>query len=70
MWSFGVILWELCTQEIPVRGRMRLVRIPDECPQEVSDLIDQCSDVNPSNRPTAVEALRILQHQAPQSQLS
>jgi len=26
MWSFGVILWELCTQEIPVRGRMRLVR--------------------------------------------
>ena len=26
MWSFGVILWELCTQEIPVRGRMRPVR--------------------------------------------
>jgi serine/threonine protein kinase len=26
MWSFGVILWELCTQEIPVRGRMRRVR--------------------------------------------
>jgi len=26
MWSFGVILWELCTQEIPVRGRMRPVK--------------------------------------------
>jgi serine/threonine protein kinase len=33
MWSFGVILWELCTQEIPVRGRMRPVKydFDNEC---------------------------------------
>ena len=39
--------------------------VPDECPQEISDLIDQCSSVNPSDRPTAVEALHILQQQPP-----
>ena len=26
IWSFGVVLHEICTQEIPVRGGMRPIR--------------------------------------------
>ncbi len=28
-------------------------RVPEECPQEVADVIASCLDENPSNRPTA-----------------
>jgi len=60
MWSFGVVLWEICTGEVPVRGQMREVEVPRECPQEVADLIRRCHKVDPALRPTAPEALSIL----------
>lgn len=28
-------------------------RVPEECPQEVADVIASCLDENPTNRPTA-----------------
>ena len=28
-------------------------RVPEECPQEVADVIASCLDENPENRPTA-----------------
>lgn len=28
-------------------------RVPEECPQEVADVIANCLDENPSNRPSA-----------------
>lgn len=28
-------------------------RVPEECPQEVADVIAMCLDENPSNRPSA-----------------
>lgn len=65
MYSYGIVLWELCTGEIPVRGCLREVLVPQECPQEVSDLIHACIDWNQESskikRPTAREVFEILQ---------
>ena len=33
IFSYGVVLWELVTQEIPRRGFLRDVEVPCECPQ-------------------------------------
>ena len=75
MYSYGVVLWEICTGEVPVRGRMRDVRVPDECPQRIADLIHRClwwepapgwnADSNPSSsrdkkRPSAGDCIQIL----------
>ena len=34
--SFGVIMWEVVTHEIPVRGALRSIDVPKEAPAEVS----------------------------------
>ena len=34
MYSYGVVLWEIVTGEAPERGRLRDVRVPEECPAE------------------------------------
>ena len=33
IFSYGVVLWELVTQEIPHRGFLRDLEVPRECPQ-------------------------------------
>lgn len=53
MYSYGVVLWELCTGESPTGRQLRPVRVPEECPQQVADVIASCLDENPTNRPTA-----------------
>lgn len=60
IWSFGVVVWELCTGEAPLRGQLRAVKVPEECPQEVEELINRCWSTDPEKRPTAVEIVRIL----------
>ncbi len=76
MYSYGVLLWEICTGETPIRGRMRAPRIPEECPQEVADLIGGClwsemnlndtnserpwHKLNVARRPTASECFDML----------
>lgn len=39
--SFGILLWEICSGEHPLRGRNRELRVPQECPQEMVDLVEQ-----------------------------
>lgn len=53
VFSYGVVLWEICTGEPPVRGRMREVRVPEDCPQSVADLMQACWDPEPAKRPTS-----------------
>lgn len=31
--SFGIVLWEITTGEVPTRGAMRNPKVPEECPQ-------------------------------------
>jgi hypothetical protein len=61
IFSFGIVLWEIVTGEQPVRGGRRDARVPEECSQEVSDIIDACLRTDPQKRPTASEVLELLQ---------
>lgn len=60
VYSFGVIMWEVASHEQPARGRMRNLRVPQECPAEVDALINRCLSEDPENRPTAKEAYGTL----------
>ncbi|PSC68117.1 serine threonine-kinase [Micractinium conductrix] len=64
IYSYGVILWEICTGEVPVRGRTRSLRVPQDCPAEVADLVAECTSPDPSRRPSAKELVERLM-QAP-----
>lgn len=62
IYSFGVVLWEIITGERPQRGRLRSPRVPQECPQDVADLLDRMLSQDPVDRPNAQEVLQELGH--------
>ncbi len=43
-----------------MRGALRLLRVPEECPQEVADLFEECTRPDPAGRPTAGDLVRRL----------
>lgn len=57
--SFGTVLWEICTGEVPTRGHLRDIT-PAEAPAEVAKLVHRCLDRDISKRPTMQEAFSIL----------
>ncbi|KAK9843228.1 hypothetical protein WJX74_008928 [Apatococcus lobatus] len=61
VYSFGIILWEICTGEQPVNRIMRAVRIPEECPQQVADMIQACRHADASRRPPITAVFKALQ---------
>ena len=60
IFSFGVVLWEICTGEAPARGDMRSLQAPEDCPQEIVDLYQACVAENPEDRPAAKDLLDVL----------
>ena len=48
------------TGERPQRGQLRRPRVPEECPQEVSDLLFECVREDPAARPTAGQLVQRL----------
>ena len=63
-YSLGVVLWELVTGETPVRGSMRAVRVPEDCPAAVAALIQRCMAAAPADRPNAHGICQQLQQLA------
>ena len=56
MYSFGVVLWELVTHDTPIRGRLYDPQVPEQCPQEIADLIHDCLRSRALERPTIKQA--------------
>lgn len=56
----GVLLWEIITGLRPVRGHMRSVHVPAECPQDAADLVAACCALDPEARPTARQLMKRL----------
>ena len=60
VYSFGVLLWELITGDYPSRGALRDVRVPEECPQAIADLVARCLAEAPEQRPSARTLVELL----------
>ncbi|XP_051512313.1 mitogen-activated protein kinase kinase kinase 10-like [Myxocyprinus asiaticus] len=73
VWSFGVLLWELLTGEVPYREIDALavaygvamnkltLPIPSTCPEPFAQLLEECWCPNPHGRPAFGSILRRLQ---------
>ena len=57
--SFGTVLWEICTGEVPKRGHLRRLKA-EEAPPQVSELVWRCLDSDPGKRPSMQEAFTVL----------
>lgn len=60
MFAFGIILWEICTNEQMISRLKRPIEVPQEAPPEVVDLIEKCHSYRLADRPTAGEAYDVL----------
>ena len=61
IFAFANVLWEIVTQEIPIREAYRDANSPAECPAPIRDLIKRCRATEPLARPSADEVILSLQ---------
>eukprot|EP00037_Helgoeca_nana_P023600 m.245506 g.245506 ORF g.245506 m.245506 type:complete len:906 (-) comp26406_c0_seq1:1765-4482(-) len=73
VWSFGVVLWELLTSQVPYRGLPwgtvvysvgvggSALPIPSSCPEPFRDLLVKCAEKEPTSRPGFGRIVTILQ---------
>ena len=74
VWSFGVVMWEVFSYAIqPYYGisneevteairRGRTLKIPEDCPSEVYDLMKECWSMDSQSRPDFDELLHKISH--------
>jgi serine/threonine protein kinase len=60
MFSFGTVLWEICSGDRPYKRTTRPLKFPEECPESIANLVTHCHLPEPSLRVTAAEAYRII----------
>lgn len=73
VFSFGIMMWQLVTREEPYPGeeqdlelamavahKGKRPKIPDYCPKDYADLMTQCWQEDPGDRPDFVEILQRL----------
>ncbi|XP_006818517.1 mitogen-activated protein kinase kinase kinase 20-like [Saccoglossus kowalevskii] len=80
--SYGVVLWELLTREIPFRGlegiqvawlvvdKNERLTIPSSCPNHFAELMSNCWDVNPKKRMVFPEILAKIEEMREDGELS
>lgn len=64
MFSFGTVVWEICSGERPLNRLTRPLNTPEEAPEIIQDLINRCHAEKPDDRPTADQAFDMLRHAA------
>ena len=60
IYSLGIVLWEIATGLVPTRGFTEPPEPSERCPPELAALIKQCTQVKPSDRPTARQVFNTL----------
>ncbi|XP_077978736.1 mitogen-activated protein kinase kinase kinase 20-like [Glandiceps talaboti] len=80
--SYGVVLWELLTREVPFKGlegiqvawivvdKNERLTVPTSCPRLFADLMQQCWDEDAKKRPSFPEILARLEQMLDDSELS
>ena len=59
IFSFGVVMWEVCTLEQPANRYMRTIE-DHEAPPAIRKLFHDCIQENPASRPSAKQVLEVL----------
>ncbi|KAK9811928.1 hypothetical protein WJX73_000424 [Symbiochloris irregularis] len=61
IFSFGVVLLEIITGRKQVRGQYLYPRAPEQCPEAIAELAQQCMQPLAADRPTARDIISTIQ---------
>ena len=76
VYSFGIIIWEVCTREMPYdsinnretilyrvsvnRERPNIKRMPNDTPEKLKEIMEQCLEHEPNKRPSFENIIKII----------